>query len=321
MFGGIDVEGDLEALLEEVYRVSDAADPRRWRLGRHVNDLEAARHNVHHHYDLGNEFYRLWLDADLVYTCACFQTPDATLQEAQVAKMDLVCRKLHLRPGDHVVEAGCGWGALALHMARHYGVTVRAYNCSREQIAYARARAAREGLQGRVTFVEDDYRAIEGAADVFVSVGMLEHVGLADYPTLGRVIARTLTVDGRAFLHFIGRNSPAPLNAWIRRRIFPGAYAPTLGEVCQGVLEPQGFSLLDVENLRLHYALTLDHWRRRFEEAVDDVRALFDEPFVRAWRLYLAGSQASFRTGALQLFQIVFARGTSNAIPWRRARA
>ena len=318
MTGGVDVEGDLTALLEEVYRVSDAANPRRWRPARRVNDLEAARHNVHHHYDLGNAFYRLWLDRELVYTCACFPTPDATLEEAQLAKMDLVCRKLQLRRGERVVEAGCGWGALAIYMARHYGVIVRAYNCSREQIAYARARAAREGVHDRVTFVEDDYRNIEGTADAFVSVGMLEHVGLADYPTLGRLIDRTLTADGRAFLHFIGRNRPVPLNAWIRKRIFPGAYPPTLREVCEGVLEPQGFSLLDVENLRLHYALTLDHWRRRFEDAVDEVRALFDEPFVRAWRLYLAGSQASFRTGALQLFQIVFARGESNVIPWRR---
>jgi cyclopropane-fatty-acyl-phospholipid synthase len=321
MFGGVDVEGDIAALLEEVYRQSDAANPRRWRFGRRVNDLDAARHNVHHHYDLGNAFYRLWLDAELVYTCACFPTPDATLEEAQIAKMDLVCRKLQLRPGDRVVEAGCGWGALAIYMARHYGVQVRAYNCSREQIAHARARAASEGLQDRVTFVEDDYRNIDGTADVFVSVGMLEHVGVADYPTLGRLLDRTLTPDGRAFLHFIGRNQALPLNAWIRKRIFPGAYPPTLREVCEGVLEPQGFSLLDVENLRLHYALTLDHWRRRFEDAVDEVRARFDEPFVRAWRLYLAGSQASFRTGALQLFQIVFARGASNTIPWRRLSA
>jgi cyclopropane-fatty-acyl-phospholipid synthase len=154
---------------------------------------------------------------------------------------------------------------------------------------------------------------------VFVSVGMLEHVGAGDYPTLGDVIHRSLGGHGRGLLHFIGRNNPMPLNPWIRKRIFPGAYPPTLREVCEHVLEPHRFSVLDVENLRLHYAKTLDHWRQRFECSSDQVQRMFDEAFVRAWRLYLAGSYASFATGYMQLFQVVFARGTSNAIPWTRA--
>jgi cyclopropane-fatty-acyl-phospholipid synthase len=232
--------------------------------------------------------------------------------------MDLVCRKLRLRPGERVVEAGCGWGALALHMARHYGVTVRAFNLSREQIAYARDRARAEGLTGSVEFIEDDYRNVSGRYDVFVSVGMLEHVGLDHFGSLSDAIDRTLTPTGRGFLHFIGRNRPAPLNRWIRRRIFPGAYPPTLQEVCARVLEPANLSVLDIENLRLHYAATLSHWRSRFELASDEVADRFDEAFVRAWRLYLAGSQVAFMTGWMQLFQIVFARGTSNAVPWIR---
>jgi cyclopropane-fatty-acyl-phospholipid synthase len=254
----------------------------------------------------------------MVYTCAYFPSPDATLESAQLAKMDLVCRKLRLQPGERVIEAGCGWGSLALFMARRYGVTVRAYNISAEQIAYARARARAEGADDRVEFVEDDYRNISGACDVFVSVGMLEHVGLPDYPTLGRVMDRSLTECGRGLLHFIGRNQPAPLNPWIRKRIFPGAYPPTLREVCAEILEPQAFSVLDVENLRLHYAKTLAQWRQRFDASSHQVATIFDDRFVRAWRLYLAGSEAAFTTGWMQLFQVVFARGSSNAIPWIR---
>jgi cyclopropane-fatty-acyl-phospholipid synthase len=318
MSGAVEIDGDLVAVLEAIYRALDSASSRRWRLWERRNDASAAKHNVHHHYDLGNDFYRLWLDREMVYTCAYFPTPDAALDDAQVAKMDLVCRKLRLRPGERVIEAGCGWGALALFMARRYGVTVRAYNISSEQIAYARQRAIEEQLADRVEFVEDDYRNVQGTCDVFVSVGMLEHVGAPDYPTFGRVIDRVLTDDGRGLLHFIGRNQPSPLNAWIRKRIFPGAYAPTLREVFEHVLEPHAFSVLDVENLRLHYAKTLEHWRRRFNQSARRIAAMFDDAFVRAWELYLAGSQAAFSTGSLQLFQIVFARGTSNAVPWTR---
>lgn len=319
MSGAVEITGDLVSLLEEIYGAWTGSSTRRRWLGQKSNDAAVAKENVHHHYDLGNEFYRLWLDPEMVYTCAYFPTPDSTLDAAQIAKMDLVCRKLRLRPGERVLEAGCGWGSMALFMAKRYGVSVRAFNISAEQIAYARSRAKDEGLAGRVEFVYDDYRQVRGEYDVFVSVGMLEHVGLPDFPTLGRVIARSLTDRGRGLLHFIGRNQPRPLNAWIRKRIFPGGYPPTLREVLEHVFEPQGLSVLDVENLRLHYAKTLEHWLQRFEAASQHVARMFDEPFVRAWRLYLAGSQAAFTTGWMQLFQVVFARGGSNAIPWTRA--
>jgi cyclopropane-fatty-acyl-phospholipid synthase len=318
MSGAVEIWGDLFRLLEEIYRAFGPSRRRPWWLWQQSNDARAARENVHHHYDLGNDFYRLWLDREMLYTCAYFPTPHAALEDAQTAKMDLVCRKLRIKPGDRVIDAGCGWGALALFMAREYGATVRAFNISAEQIAYARQRARTEGLADCVEFVEDDYRNVGGTCDVFVSVGMLEHVGLPDYPTLGRVIDRVLADEGRGLLHFIGRNQPGPLNPWIRKRIFPGGYTPTLGEVFEHVLEPNALSVLDVENLRLHYGKTLEHWRRRFDKASEQVTAMFDEPFVRAWRLYLAGSQAAFTTGCMQLFQVLFARGGSNALPWTR---
>ena len=159
----------------------------------------------------------------MLYTCAYFPSPEVSLEEAQTAKMELVCRKLWLKPGETVVEAGCGWGALALYMARHYGVTVKAYNVSREQIRTARERAKAEGLEARVEFIEDDYRTIRGQFDVFASIGMLEHVGANHYRQLGEVIHRCLRPAGRGILHTIGRDYPGRLNAWIERRIFPGA--------------------------------------------------------------------------------------------------
>lgn len=324
--GRVQVEGKLEALLEATYwSMAKSRPPRplqtaasQWLRWQQRNTLQGARRNIHQHYDLSNDFYRRWLDAQMVYTCAYFPTPSATLEEAQAAKLDLVCRKLQLQPGERVVEAGCGWGALALHMARHYGVSVRAFNISHQQIVFARERAEREGLTRQVEFIEDDYRNITGRYDAFVSVGMLEHVGPENYAHLGRVIERSIGSTGRGFLHFIAYSQPRATNPWLRKHIFPGAYVPALREALQ-VLEPSGYSVLDAENLRLHYALTLEHWLRRFEAAVPSLPAEFDEHFVRAWRLYLAGVMVSFRTGILQLLQIVFAGSACRWFPWTRA--
>jgi cyclopropane-fatty-acyl-phospholipid synthase len=317
--GRLTVRGDLVRMLEGVNRVL-AGRPFQRTRGHADGSVSRSRHNVHAHYDLGNEFYRLWLDEQMVYTCAYFHRPDATLGAAQQAKLDYICRKLGLAPGERVIEAGCGWGALALHMARHYGVSVRAYNLSEPQLEYAREQAARQRLGHRVTFINGDYRAIAGRCDAFVSVGMLEHVGRAHYPDLGVVIDRVLDRRyGRGLLHFIGRNVPMPFNPWITRRIFPGAYAPTLAEAVQGVLEPWNLSVTDVENLRLHYARTLQHWLARFDDRVQAIRAAFDDRFVRTWRLYLASSQACFLSGDLQLFQVTFGRATDNTWPWTRA--
>ncbi|HYL02923.1 MAG TPA: cyclopropane-fatty-acyl-phospholipid synthase family protein [Steroidobacteraceae bacterium] len=323
--GSVAVEGDLVGLLEAVYRAGEArGEPSFLRraagvLGlRHRNTRRGSRDNIHHHYDIGNDFYTLWLGATMAYTCAYYPTLSATLDEAQTAKMDHVCRKMRLRPGETVVEAGCGWGALALHMARRYGVRVRAFNISHEQVAYARERAARADLAGRVEYVEDDYRSISGRYDAFVSVGMLEHVGLRNYPVLGRIARRCLGSNGRGLIHSIGRNYPAPLQPWIEKRIFPGAYPPSLGQMTR-IFEPWDLSVLDVENLRLHYAQTLRHWLAGFEAASERVRAMFDERFVRMWRLYLAGSIAGFTTGTLQLFQVLFATRDNDDIAWTRA--
>lgn len=320
--GRLEVEGDLVALVAASYRARPGRGMElvgRWLRRRpRTNTRAGSRENIHSHYDLGNDFYGLWLDRDMSYTCAYYADPSMTLEQAQQAKMEHVCRKLQLEPGERVVEAGSGWGALAVYMARHYGVRVVSYNISQEQVRYARQRLEREGLGSQVEFVEADYRDIEGEFDVFVSVGMLEHVGRERYSELGRLIDRVLTPEGRGLIHTIGRTRPQRLNAWIERRIFPGAYPPSLSQMGP-IFEPNDFALLDVENLRPHYALTLRAWLERFDAASEGLVEHFDRRFVRAWRLYLAGSIAAFEVGSLQLFQVLFNRAASNRVPMTRA--
>ena len=324
--GRIDVEGDLVGFLDSVYLGLDALPDKsakarflRWLNRPRPNTLAGSKANIHHHYDLGNDFYKLWLDtARMQYTCAYYPRPDMTIEEAQIAKLDHVARKLQIRPGDVVYEAGCGWGGLARHLAQNYGVAkVRAYNISQEQVKFARERAEAEGVSDRVEYVLDDYRNMDGKCDAFVSIGMLEHVGVDNYPALGDVIERVLKPGGRGLIHSIGRNRAAPMNAWIEKRIFPGAYPATLAEM-MAIFESNELSVLDVENLRLHYAATLQAWLDRYEQHTDEIRRMYDERFVRMWRLYLAGSKASFLMGSLQLFQIVFARPRDNTVPMSR---
>ncbi|MDH4124918.1 MAG: cyclopropane-fatty-acyl-phospholipid synthase family protein [Gammaproteobacteria bacterium] len=323
--GRIEIHGDLLAFVNEITAAITNRNANRYYLPKigsilhamRTNSLSRSWHNVHHHYDLGNDFYRLWLDERMVYTCAYFDTATATLAEAQRAKLDHVCRKLRLRPGQKVIEAGCGWGALALHMAEHYGVQVVAYNNSHEQIAFARQKAVDMGLDGRVRFVEDDFRNIDGRCDAFVSIGMLEHVGLASFSTLGAIVKRCLKADGTGLIHSIGRSYPQKPDAWIVKHIFPGGHMPSLSEMMH-VFEPHKLRVVDVENLRPHYARTCALWLQNFDAVADKVATMYGDEFVRMWRLYLAGSSAGFQSGTLQLYQILFAPPDSNNVPWTR---
>jgi cyclopropane-fatty-acyl-phospholipid synthase len=290
-----------------------AAAPAAWKqaLGR-------ATGNARHHYDVGNEFYALWLDARMLYTCAYFETPEASLEEAQLAKLEHVCRKLRLRPGQRVLELGSGWGALALHMAKAYGAEVRAFNVSREQVEWAREQAEKQGLASRVEFVLDDYRNATGRWDAFASVGMLEHVGPGNYEELGSVIERTLAPEGLGLIHTIGRSQPGPLNRWVATRIFPHAHPPSLSEMMR-IFEPRDFAVLDVENLRRHYERTAEHWLARFRNNRRLIAERVPEQTVRAFELYLAGTVAAFRCATTCLYQVVFSRARNDAIPWTRA--
>jgi len=323
--GRIDIHGDILEIFNDFSWSFARRGNRSYYLGKlhsllgaiRGNSLTRSKDNVHHHYDLGNDFYKMWLDERMVYTCAYYQQPDLTLADAQVAKLDHVCRKLQLKPGQEVIEAGCGWGALAMHMAENYGVSVKAYNNSHAQVSFAREAAAARNLSDRIEFVEDDYRTISQQCDAFISVGMLEHVGLKSFSELGGVINRCLKPGGLGLIHSIGRSHSAPSDPWITKRIFPGGYVPTLGEMTS-IFEPIKFSILDVENLRLHYARTCEEWLHNFENVSDPVREMYNEEFVRAWRLYLAGSASAFQSGTLQLYQILFAPGGNNNVPWSR---
>jgi cyclopropane-fatty-acyl-phospholipid synthase len=326
--GRLEIDGSLRELLDLFYRAGQhslkhgkrfsLAKIINWRHWRHANSISESRDNIHHHYDIGNDFYRLWLDERMVYSCAYFAEPSMTLDQAQEAKIEHVCHKLRLRPGETVVEVGGGWGALAMHIAKHYGCRVKSFNICREQIDFARYRVRSEGLNGRVDIIADDYRNIAGRFDALVSLGMLEHVGREHYREFGKMADRCLTEHGRALIQTIGQNQPNPNNSWIEGRIFPGGHIPTLREFMD-LVEPGNFSIVDVENLRLHYAKTLECWLARFEAAAEKVRQKFDERFVRMWRLYLTGSAAAFASSTLQLYQILFNRGEKCSDLWTRS--
>jgi cyclopropane-fatty-acyl-phospholipid synthase len=323
--GLIEIHGDFLAVTNEVMgaltrkRSSQYHGPKFHSLlhALKVNSKNKSHHNVHHHYDLGNDFYKLWLDERMVYSCAYFEEPTTSLDEAQVAKFEHVCRKLNLQPGQTVIDAGCGWGALAMHMAEKHGARVIACNLSSEQIDYAREQATAKRLGDQVCFLQEDYRDIQTRCDAFVSIGMLEHVGLANYGPLGALVQRCLKPDGFGLIHSIGRSHSAIADPWITKYIFPGGHIPSLSEMMK-VFEPYRFSILDVENLRPHYARTCAKWLENFEAEANHIAEAYGNEFVRMWRLYLAGSSAGFQSGTLQLFQILFTPRGNNEVPWTR---
>ena len=269
------------------------------------NPMSRSRRNAAHHYDLNGRLYSLFLDRDRQYSCAYFARGDETLEEAQLAKKRHIARKLCLDGPDlHVLDIGCGWGGLALTLAREHGVRVTGITLSREQLAEARSRARAEGLDDRVRFELTDYRTLHQRFDRIVSVGMFEHVGVNHYQTFCDTVARCLTPGGVALLHSIGRgDGPSCTNAWIDKYIFPGGYSPALSEVLPG-LERSGLAVTDIEILRLHYAETLRHWRWRFAANRDAIASIHDERFCRMFEFYLCGSELAFRRGAHMVFQI-----------------
>ncbi len=282
------------------------------------NPAGRARRNVAHHYDFNGRLYSLFLDRDRQYSCAYFPTGEESIEEAQAAKKRHIAAKLCLdRPGLSVLDIGCGWGGLALTLARDYGARVTGITLSVEQLSEARARAAAEGLADRVQFELLDYRSLDRSFDRVVSVGMFEHVGVGHFRQFFDVVRRSLTPDGVALLHAIGRSDgPGSTNSWIAKYIFPGGYAPALSEVLPPI-ERSGLVVTDIEILRLHYAETLRHWRRRFAANRDAIATLYDDRFCRMFEFYLAGSELAFRREGHMVFQIQLARDQA-AVPLTR---
>lgn len=289
-----------------------------WRRVMQANDEHRSRKNVAHHYDLSSTLYDLFLDKDRQYSCAYFGEPGDSLETAQERKKHHIAGKLLLQPGQRVLDIGSGWGGLALTLAKTADVEVTGVTLSTEQLAVARQRAEAAGLSHRVKFELMDYRNVQGPFDRIVSVGMFEHVGVPNYQAFFAKVKDLLAPSGVALLHSIGRmDGPGTTNAWIRKYIFPGGYSPALSEVLP-IVEKLKLWVTDVEVLRLHYAKTLEEWRRRFNANRAKVAQLYDERFCRMWDFYLAGSELAFRRSGHMVWQMQIAKDVA-AVPLTRS--
>ncbi|WP_018697867.1 SAM-dependent methyltransferase [Amorphus coralli] len=284
---------------------------------RQNNTPTRSRNNVAHHYDLSGELYRLFLDSDWQYSCAYYERPDSSLEEAQLAKKRHIAAKLQIEPGMKVLDIGSGWGGMGLYIARHLGAEVTGVTLSTEQYERSNARAAEAGLSDRAKFHLIDYRKLDGPFDRIVSVGMFEHVGVGYFPDFFRKCLSLLSDNGVMLLHSIGRfDGAGDTNSWISKYIFPGGYIPALSEVLP-VIERTGLKVTDIEILRLHYAETLRAWREQFMARRDEAKTLYDERFCRMWEFYLAGSETAFRYQDMMNFQIQMTRD-QRALPLTR---
>jgi cyclopropane-fatty-acyl-phospholipid synthase len=322
--GEVDLDGDFRALFRIAsesgfdmgverlpIRIRNALEERR----RSNATIARARTNARHHYGLGADFYRLWLDSPLMmYTCAYWKEGTRTLEEAQRNKVEHVCRKLRLAPGDDVIDIGTGFGGFMFHATERHGVRGTALNTTDEQVEWLRGEVARRGLDGRIAVRHADFREVDRSYDKVVSIGVLEHAGRDQLRDVIRAHADFLKPGGLGMLHFIGHVGVRDTEFFIRRHVFPGGWIPSLAETIVA-MEDFGLEVVDIENLRRHYAPTLDAWAERFDANWPAIRQLdparFDERFRRIWRTYLYGCAEMFRwpTGQTHLFQIVFSKG------------
>jgi cyclopropane-fatty-acyl-phospholipid synthase len=323
MNGLIDVDGPLDQLGRLASENSSAfktlAANRLTHL-RNRNIRKNQQTQVSHHYDLGNDFYKLWLDKSMTYSCAYFKTPNDTLEQAQSQKVEHLLKKLQLQKGQSLLDIGSGWGTLLITAAKEYDVKGHGITLSREQYEHCVQRAKEEGLEKQLKFELINYRDLaerDLKFDRIVSVGMFEHVGRRNHGSYFDAVQKMLAPGGISVLHSITNeveNSPDP---WIDKYIFPGGYIPSIREVVHE-LPAHDFHLFDYENLRIHYAMTLDEWLRRFDQNHDKIYKKYDDRFMRMWRLYLASSSAGFRYGDLSLSQFVFTKGLNNNLPLTR---
>jgi len=331
-FGESYVKGDLEIEndLLKLFRLGFAIDFDDYRLSfcqkfRLLIDslidsdtLRQAPKNISYHYDKGDEFYALYLDKTMTYSCAYFVKPDDSLEQAQLNKYEHIARKLLLKPNESLLDIGCGWGGMLIYAARKYGITGVGITLSKNQFQYANRKIKELGLQNQLKVLYQDYRQFSGKFDKIVSIGMMEHVGKRFIPTFIQKVSDLLKTGGLALLHTIGKDTPSAGDPWTFSYIFPGAYVPTLHEIVNE-MGKTGFSILDVENLRMHYAKTLEKWAENFEGNIEKIRKLFDEGFVRQWRLFLNSTAAGFKYGNSRLFQILVSKGLDNTLPVTRA--
>ncbi|MCL6611089.1 MAG: cyclopropane-fatty-acyl-phospholipid synthase family protein [Peptococcaceae bacterium] len=322
--GIIDFEGDLEEVIRIVDQNRELAVRKgiKKKLSSAVRTVgstvskQAQKKNIQHHYDLGNDFFALWLDETMSYSCAYFREPGDSLTQAQIQKIDLILRKLQLKAGERLLDIGCGWGWLIIRAARQYNVGALGITLSEEQYAAVKERIKEQGLSGLVEVEMLNYLDLPENLqfDKIVSVGMFEHVGRDNLGRYMEKVSRLLVPGGLSMLHTITGTGEHPVNSWIDRYIFPGGYIPSLRETVW-LLPQYDFHLLHAESLRMHYAMTLDRWYQNFVGHIDEVRDKFGEKFVRMWSLYLRGCAASFRVSGLNVYQLLFSKGLNNNLP------
>lgn len=325
MAGDIQVEGDFQRLLRFGTDAAFLNLPMGLKAKlaiKHLrqtslNTLSRSQKHVAHHYDRGNDFYKLWLDKTMAYSCAYFRHENDTLEQAQQQKYEHICRKLQLKVGETLVDIGCGWGGMLIYAAKHYGVRGLGCSLSKQQVEYATDLVKHEGLSENISIVFEDYRNIKGEFDKFVSVGMFEHVGKQFIPTFMEKTRSILKRGGIGLLHTIGEERSMPGDPWTLKYIFPGGYIPALDEIARTMGEV-GLVPTDIENLRLHYARTVEEWIIRYEAQIEKVEAMFDASFVRMWRMFLNGCVVNFRYGSPRLYQVLFTNGLNNTLPLTR---
>jgi cyclopropane-fatty-acyl-phospholipid synthase len=282
-----------------------------------LNTIKRSSKNIAHHYDMGNNFYQYYLDESMTYSCAYFRSEKDTLEQAQQQKYEYICRKLQLKKGENLIDIGCGWGGMLLYAARNYGINGLGCTLSVHQAEYAKEKIAREGLEKHISILREDYRNIKGQFDKFVSIGMFEHVGKGFIPIFIDKARALLKPGGVGLLHTIGKENDSAGDPWTMKYIFPGGYIPILDHVTR-TMGKKGLVPIDIENLRIHYAITLDKWAERFEANAMEIKKMFDERLVRTWRMFLCGSSVAFRWCDLRLYQILFTNGLNNELPITR---
>ena len=325
MAGDLEVEGNLQELLRLGLSIEfDQHSLSFWQKMRFLLHNRGTRNtsgrvlkNISRHYDRGDDFYALFLDKTMTYSCGYFNSETDSLEQAQLNKYEHICLKLALQPGEKLVDIGCGWGGMLIYAAQKYGIKGLGNTLSRNQCECAKRKIEELGLQNQIEVVLKDYREITGKFDKFVSIGMFEHVGKAFIPVFMHKVSQLLKKGGIGLLHTIGKNTESPGDLWILKYIFPGYYVPSLAEIVRE-MGRSGFPIMDVENLRFHYGHTLDRWADSYEKNVEKVRCMFDESFVRMWRLYLHACSAGFKYGSSRLYQILFSNGLNNGLPLTR---
>mgnify|MGYP003043663468 FL=1 len=324
MKGDIDIEGDLQKFFESIIRNKDSFMNKNtvFRLASKIKapSLIKSKKDIAHHYDIGNDFYSLWLDKTMSYSCGYFKNPTDTLYDAQMNKIHHILKKLNLKEGQHLLDIGCGWGYLIIEAAKLYKVKALGITLSEEQFKKAKERIKQEGLEDLVDVQLLDYRNLEKSNlefDRIVSVGMAEHVGHANLPLFFKSVDSVLKESGLFLLHNITNLVETEGNKWITTYIFPGGYLPTLREELN-IAADINFRTLDVESLRLHYMKTLEEWCKNFMNHLDEERDMFDDEFLRMWHLYLATCAAAFHYWDIDIHQILFSKGINNTLPMTR---